>query len=351
MWQLDNRTPFAAAQGWIRDRNGAEVWLVVVKASFDILADGSTAVSPVQPAPLRVPEHHGEPGRSSIRYEADFVLTKATTDVLVVGHAHVPHGGMVRELDVGLRVGRMQKVLRVFGDRIWQSGRPGEPQPFATMPLVYERAFGGVDVRSPEPGRDWDWRNPVGCGWAIAASHLHGLPVPNIEAPDRLIRSWDERPAPAGFGPVASHWQPRAALAGTYDADWEARRQPLLPVDCEDRFFQCAPADQQCAQFLTGGEAVTLLHLSPHGRLDFLLPVIALSMESRFADGERRAHEAPKLHSAILEPDLLRMSLVWHSALECHAKAYQLEQTRISWRLAGSEVDDDESVDNLLDLV
>ena len=32
MWQVDNRTPFAAERGWVRDRNGAEIWLVAVKA-------------------------------------------------------------------------------------------------------------------------------------------------------------------------------------------------------------------------------------------------------------------------------------------------------------------------------
>ena len=27
MWKVDNRTPFAAEHGWVRDRNGAEGWL------------------------------------------------------------------------------------------------------------------------------------------------------------------------------------------------------------------------------------------------------------------------------------------------------------------------------------
>ena len=43
MWQIDNRTPFAAERGWVRDRDGAEVWLVAVKCTFDILPDGTTA--------------------------------------------------------------------------------------------------------------------------------------------------------------------------------------------------------------------------------------------------------------------------------------------------------------------
>lgn len=351
MWQLDNRTPFAAGQGWIRDRRGAEVWLVVVKATFDVLADGTTAVSTEQPEPVRIPEHHGEPGKSSIRYESDFVLTKATTDVLVVGHAHAPPGRVVQQLDVALRVADLKKVLRVFGDREWGFLGPGDSQPFATMPLVYEHAFGGVDKLSATPEKDWEWRNPVGCGYAVKSAHLKGEPVPNIESPPALIRAWDDRPEPAGFGVVASHWQPRASFAGTYDAQWEVTRQPLLADDCNDRFFQCAPSDQQTAQFLVGGEPVTWVNLSPHGRLDFSLPRMALALETGFADGERRAHDAPKLHTVIFEPDVLRVSLVWHSVLECHAKVHQLDQTRIRWWVPGANDQADETVENLLDLV
>ena len=87
MWQVDNRTPFAAERGWVRDRNGAEVWLVAVKCTFDIKPDGATDVAADQPSPLRVPQYNGEPGASSLKYEADLVLTKPTTDVTVVGQA------------------------------------------------------------------------------------------------------------------------------------------------------------------------------------------------------------------------------------------------------------------------
>ena len=351
MWQLDNRTPFAAGQGWIRDRQGAEVWLVVVKATFDVLSDGTLQVAEKQPEPVRIPEHAGEPGHSSIRFESDFVLAKATTDLIVVGHAHAPPGSVVRQLDVALRVGNLHKVLRVFGDRAWGLLGPGEPEPFARMPLVYERAFGGADKLSDTPEKDWDWRNPVGCGFAVKSAHLKGLPVPNVESPDDLIRAWEDRPAPAGFGVVASHWQPRASLAGTYDAKWEATRQPLLPEDCSDRYFQCAPLDQQTEQFLVGGERVTLINLSPRGRLEFALPSLALTLESRFSDGQRRMHKAPRLNTVIFEPDVARVSLVWHSALECHAKVHQLDQTRISWRVPGSSPDRAASVGSVLDLV
>lgn len=334
MWQLDNRTPFAAERAWVRGRDGSEVWLVAVKATFDILPDGATVVSREQPPVLRLPEHNGEPGKSSIRYESDLVLTKRATDVLVVGHAHAPAGQPVTELDVGFRVGPVRKVLKVFGDRQWDALGPSRPQPFVRMPLVYERAFGGVDPGSPQPERDWDWRNPVGCGFAVDGAHLQGHPVPNIEWPDQLIRSRDDRPPPAGFGPLASHWQPRASHAGTYDERWMRERQPLLPEDFDDRHFQCAPLDQQAPGFLSGGEPVALHHLTPGGDLRCVLPRIYLGFDTRFLDGSREIHKLRKLHSVILEPDHPRLSLVWHSALPCHFKVQKLERTMITLKTA-----------------
>jgi hypothetical protein len=330
MWQIDNRTPFAAERGWVRDRHGTEVWLVAVKCTFDILPDGTTRVSDQQPPVLRVPEYHGEPGKSSPKYEADLVLTKTTTDVLVVGHAYASGGRLVSELDAGFRVGPIKKVLIVSGDRRWRAMGRSSPEPFARMPLVYERAFGGVDVKSSHPERDWEWRNPVGTGFAVSRDHVTDLALPNVEYPDERVGSWSDRPRPAGFGAVPCHWQPRVAFAGTYDDKWMQTRQPLLPDDFDDRYFQCAPVDQQAPTFLRGGEPVVLSRLTPGGELQFTLPKVFLGFDTRFYDGTREIHKERKLHTVILEPDYPRVSLVWHTALPCHFKVHKLERTVVT---------------------
>jgi len=330
MWQVDNRTPFAAERGWVRDRNGAEVWLVAVKCTFDIKPDGTTEVSPDQPPVLRVPEYTDEPGKSSLKYEADLVLTKTTTDVVAIGHAYAPEGRPVAQMEVGLRVGPIQKVVRVSGDRTWGGHGASPPRPFAKMPLTYERAFGGVDARSEHPDRDWDWRNPVGTGFAVSRDNLAGVALPNIEYPDEVVGAWSDRPRPAGFGPVGSHWQPRAGLAGTYDDDWMKKRRPLLPDDFDDRFFQYAPEDQQAPAFLRGGEPVVLYRLTPEGDLRFFLPKVVLGFDTRFYDGTREIHKMRRLHAVILEPDYPRVSLVWHTALPCHFKVQKLERTIVT---------------------
>jgi hypothetical protein len=351
MWQVDNRTPFAARQSWVRDQNGAETWLIVVKATFDIRADGTTAVSEEQPEPARTPVWRGEPGQSSLIYENDFVLNKKTTDVVLNGTAYARDGREVNSLDVALQVGSVKKALKVFGNRVW--GPAGvflsEPLPFVQMPITYERAFGGVDLKSPHPEKDWYWPNPVGAGFVSGRSRISGVWAPNIEYPDQLISSWRARPKPAGLGFIGSHWKERAAFAGTYDEAWSAQRQPLLPVDFDLRHYQGVPNDQQAPAFLLGGEPVGLLNLTPSGILRFFLPKLELALETRFMDGERREH-IPDLHTVILQPDLPRVSLVWHSAMECHAKAYKLQRTRVRLRsLQGEPVR--EEVNSLLDLV
>ncbi|RZJ10560.1 MAG: DUF2169 domain-containing protein [Rubrivivax sp.] len=327
MWQVDNRTPFAVERSWVRDRDGTEIWLVAVKATFDILPDGSTQIAQEQPPVLRLPEHHADPTGSSIKYDADLVLRKTTTDILVVGHACAPDGQEVTQLDCGFKVGPVQKILRVFGDRRWGSFGPSAPQPFSRMPLTYERAYGGVDRKSSKPDRDWDWRNPVGTGFAVADRHAVDLPLPNIEYPEQLIRSWRDRPPPAGFGAIASNWQPRVGFAGTYDQRWQKTRAPLLAEDMDERWYQCAPADQQAAEFLRGGEPVILHNLHPRRRIEFKLPRLYLGFDTRFYDGSRELHRERALHTVILEPDFPRVSLVWQSALPCHFKVHKLDRT------------------------
>lgn len=332
MWQIENHTPYAAERTWVRDPNGSEIWVVAVKCTFSILPDGSTEVAGEQPPVVQMPEYMdpAAPALSSLRHELDLVRTKLTTDVVLIAQAHAPGGAPVTALDAGFRLGPVAKRLRVTGDRVWQGGTPSQPRHFTTMPICYERAYGGIDPGSRDSEQpQWDMRNPIGTGFVLDAAHSEGLRLPNVEYPDQLMQSWSDRPAPAGFGPLGVHWQPRVGLAGTYDERWMRERQPLLPQDFDDRHYQCAPADQQAPQFLAGGEPVALVNLAPQAEIFFSLPRVLLGMETFFSDGTRQLHERPRLHTVILEPSAMRVSLVWHSALPCHARVHKLLRTHI----------------------
>ena len=164
MWALDNHTPFAADRSWVRDRDGAEVWLVAVKGTFNIRSDGTTIVSEEQVPVCLAAKYSGEPGKSSLLYDADLPRTKVTTDVIVNGHAYASANEPVKSVKVEFRVGSLRKSLWVTGDRFWKRGLFGVEltsiATFVKMPITYERSYGGTDSKAKEP--KWDPRNPVG---------------------------------------------------------------------------------------------------------------------------------------------------------------------------------------------
>lgn len=334
MWTITNNTPFAAERCWVRDNDGAEVWLVAVKGTFFIEPDGSTRLADRQEAVCLAPVHRGAPGASSLLYDSDLNHTKVNTDVVLNGHAYAPGGRPASQVDVRLRVAGIDKTLRVFGDRIWKRTllglSPGDPQPFERLPITYERAFGGRDpAPTDSPQGAWDERNPVGLGYALSREHLAGQAAPNVEYREAPIDRWSQRLAPAGFSAVASHWKPRVQLAGTYDEVWSRERQPLLPDDFDERFYQCAPADQQARGFLSGGELVELSNLTPDGALSFRLPRLTIGFKTDFEDGSSQRHPG-RLHTVIVEPDVPRVMLVWHSQLSCHHKVLRLKTTHLA---------------------
>lgn len=325
MWALDNRTPFAVERAFLRDKNGAEVWVIAVKGTFEIARDGRIELAKLQLPVTKAPEFMGEPGRSSLRYETDLVLGKPTTDIVLHGHAYAPRGRPATEVTASMAVGPVRKSLRVIGDRIWKKDLLdfglSSPRAFVAMPITYERAYGGYDRRAADPAEHrWEPRNPVGRGFYTRRHHRIGEPAPNI-----LSMAGDD--VPAGFGPVAREWSPRVELAGTYDQDWQEKRLPLLPLDFDERFYQCAPPDQRAPKYLAGGESVVLLNLTPEGRLSFRLPTVRLSFFTDFG-GDYATHRAV-LHTVILEPDERRVQMVWHTHLHCHSLVYKLASTTV----------------------
>jgi hypothetical protein len=326
MWSVNNRSRFKAERAFARDAQGAELWIVAVRATFTIETDGPNAE--LRPADeqsdvVLAPEYFGKAGESSLRYDNDLVQTKAGTDIVVHAVAHAPRGRPARSVDVGLSVGGIRKRLRVVGDRTWKKGwrtnAPSDPEPFVALPIRYENAWGGrltdSDARDPA--------NPIGVG----ADTTPGLPVPNVEPIGKPIESAKAPGTPAGFGPIPCDWQPRLAHAGTYDEQWERTRQPLVPADFDETYFRCAPADQQLAEFLRAGEEVVLENMTPAGLLSFRLPRVYLGFRTRF---DRDAiHHRPKLHTVIIEPEERRLSMVWQSALPCHHTLYTLKDTLV----------------------
>ena len=335
MFEVVNRTPFAVSLVPGLGKDDVSNMTVVTKGTF-VIPDWS---GPPTVAEEQIPfrggdDHNGpEPAEASVRFESDACPAKPGTDVVLVGHAYAGPRRQ-RAVDVGLRVGPLQKIVRVTGDRCWvRAGRSwlmsSPAAAFERMPLVYERSFGGVDRSDPDPARHArDERNPVGTGFAVVArkERLDGLALPNIESPRHLIKDWNERPPVAGFGFVARAWLPRRALAGTYDKRWTEERSPLLPEDFDERFFSGAPANQVIIPHLRGGEPVALSNCTPDGLLSFELPRVTLSVSVNWSGGPAGQELPYVLDTVTLEPDERRVVLCWRSTFSCGNRLRQIQR-------------------------
>ncbi len=100
-------------------------------------------------------------------------------------------------------------------------------------------------------------------------------------------------------------------FGGTYDQHWIENVRPFLPDDFDERFYQCAPPDQQ-TPYLQGGEVVTLSGVSPKGELSFVIPSNPINMVIRDNRGTEHVL-SPNADTLIIEPELNRYSIVWRA--------------------------------------
>ncbi len=311
---LNNRTPFSAEDFVFPDQEGQEIVLVVLSATFQ----GLNATSPLELADQQMPvrstdEYNGNSELSSIRYEADVALDKPFVDVLINGSAYAPNQRPSAIVPIKIAVGDVRKELIVSGDRFWRTGplgiSPSSPKPFLTMPIVYERAFGGVDRSSADPkDHAVEQRNLAGLGFRGAVSYdatIH-TEVPNIEYPHFRQTRRSDTPKPAGLGVIARGWQQRICFAGTYDKQWLEEQWPFLPLDFDSRHYQAAPLDQQ-SNTVQGGEVVSLLNLTRDGIWSFHLPI--LNVPVRLHYDNRREKLCVRLDTVLIEPDFYRVTL------------------------------------------
>ena len=186
----------------------------------------------------------------------EVIALKTGTDVVVQASACSPQP--VRIMRAAVRIGHYTHEAAVFGRRLchWQNGRVvfSDPEPFETLPLRYEYAYGGRDfvfekAVAAEIKRRMDSneyrqmkgtvgaivqanhplmypRNRFGKGYIIENRQeaVEGRELPNIERPnDRLTPEriivgnpfdWDKQPIPIGFDYLDPLSFPRTAMLG-----------------------------------------------------------------------------------------------------------------------------------------
>lgn len=238
------------------------VWAqsIICKATF-LLAPGTSHLADVQEEPFVDDGFWDDDPQRSLYAPSDLVPVKPRADVLLVGHAFAPGGRPVRSLVARFVVGDVDKRIEVWCDRVfWNQGQVLEAQPFAKMPLRYERAAGG-------PGT---W-NPVGMRHDAPPDAHGAVRIPNLQAVGAIVNPGQPM-APVGFGPIAPMWLGRyEKSAGLAGERWHER---VLPQGMDHGYFNAAPWDQQVAG-IRPDERIVLENLHPvYETLETRLPGI-----------------------------------------------------------------------------
>ncbi len=326
---VDNRTPFSALAFRQYNLAGDLLGVVVARGTFKLANGGPLVLDDIQQPLVMSDVYDGDPHEAPQMACTDLAPFKPGTDVTFIGAAFAPDGVATPSWTCGLKVGPVQKRLRVHGPRVWRAKTrktwrglidkekedaldgweltSGEPVSY--VPIDWRLAFGG----RIEHGEIFE-RNPLGIGLVDQDQYRERpeWPAPQIEDADEPICSVGDRPAPAGLGPLSPFWEDRIRKAGTYDEAWLNERHPLLPHDFDFSFWQAAHPDLVTNPWLQGDEAFELDHLLPglemfHGRL----PGVGLQIEIDRGTGPARGRMVLDGVHFDMRPGVGRVFLTW----------------------------------------
>jgi len=366
---LHNATDFEAGYNLGLEKSGHHCLVVVCKATFTMPHSmDETATPKSKEEQMKV--HHmdvftGVAGESAMLYENDFAPHKPKCDVILNGSAYAYPLQETTDKVVQLRIGTLDKSFRVIGKRVWQehlfNAKASEHLPFSKKFISYDIAYGGNDLNPNKPSVDDEnyvafEANPVGQGYAPYHDTRQLIGKPLAETMELHTPATDPKSKkylPQSFGAIARHWYPRYTLGGTYDAHWEEHVKPFLPDDFDERFYQCAPKEQQIA-YIEGGEKVLLKGLTPEGERIFILPRLKVGMEVIRSNGNRE-RLTPVVDTLILEPDEERFTMICRAKVKLKRSIHEVDTIIVGtpdalWekkRLYGECYEEDTEEENL----
>jgi hypothetical protein len=235
--------------------------------------------------------------------DGDALFRRGGVDLFLFGTARIP-GRPLAETFVDLQAGGFRRRVRVVGDRSWVRRRgtlaPTAPLPFNEMPLSLARAYGGktlwdaLEIAHPD--------NPAGRGFVLEEAAAQGAALPNLEDPDRPIRSWDDRPEPVGLGfcPMTCGARLRNGLVVGEGGELHGIRSTL--------FNAAFPA--MIAERVAAGDGVQISGVTDSGApLAFRVPELPLVAELRF--GEEVIQRPLAIDQLGIEADAQRLFITY----------------------------------------
>lgn len=334
------------------DADGRQIVSLHIKKTYAIDARGACTPADEQ-APLFMPRP--EP-LAPWHTEMDILPVKRTTDVIV--HA-LAYGRGARTCTASIGIGTQRVVYRVFGDRrcIYRgTGSIGfsEAEPFESLPICYENAYGGVDETEPLPAPTtldeysrrhpgWYPRNTIGRGYVVRERReaLDELLLPNIEHPDHVLTPenivvgapelWWRQPLPWSCDWFSKGWYPQSSFFGGPPHDLPADDHDLAEVRLgwveagqraraerrsasemlDNRHFDAASL-ALVFPFLRPDERIELCGMTHDEQLVVTLPGNCPRMSVRFRG---KTHElTPVPNRLVISVEEQRLSIVWHGA-------------------------------------
>jgi hypothetical protein len=372
------------------DANGRQIVSIHAKLTYKLLPSGACELAEDQTAFLNLEHDPAKPDtEDDARFfpESDIIPFKAATDLIVMASAHAPGGRPTARMTAGIECGPLRRDFLVQGDRrcIYR-GRGqvafSEPEPFETMPLRYERAYGGcdphvvppvpkglLDALTPHPGIYP--RNPAGRGYVVCETPelIDGLLLPNVEdpgdplRPERLVsggpENWWRQPLPWSCDWFDVNWYPRSVFLGGLpdhlpddDRLVEEVRRGYVPGDQNARFRQAAISDLfdprlgdaaspgLAVPFMKGDEAVCLRGMTRLPEFVVRLPGQPPKMDVRF---ERKTVSiVPVPNRVLISTEEMGVYIVWHGAFATPRELPDRPQPGLDappgWELDGVEV-------------
>ena len=292
---------------------------VIVRARHRIAPGGRLSLVPPEEQPedlRRQPIDCGEYGMLM----PDTVYPRNGTDVIVLGEAVCREPS--RATRVGVHVGPYAVEWNVFGDRVWESTlgelTPSLPERFERMPVTWARAFGGVTEGEYGP---IPWHaNPVGRGFYMSREAARGQPLPNVESPAQPIKSWTDRPDPAGTGPYSPTWGLRAMAM--VDVDEQAKKVSFHPE--RGLFDRAHPA-------LSGKKVepgpMRLVGWSAEGTIELAIPEVPWEVRLTFDGRETRL--PMELEEILVDLRIGVVDLTYRAMFRYPVVAHQERLTRV----------------------
>lgn len=335
---------------------------VIAKRTYSIRS-GRCRVADEQVPLVEAPQV--DPETDILAHDMDIVLNRSRVDVIVRGKAR-PHGAR-RTFDARVRVGDLDRAIRVCGDRrCWRDHnghiRFSDPAPIEAVDVAWSSAYGGVDevllARNEDPieayckdqgityrprfGSYVYPRNRAGKGYLIEPTPegLEGCHLPNLEDPAHVLTPerlavgradwWPAGPPPASFGWQSYNYFPRMAmlaLVPRYDIE---RFAPSAFVEVQVGSLKAAsitptaePADRLdvavAQQSALGMRAGQVTPGSP-AELTAVHPVDEIWSFAMPSEIPRMAIEIPRkgsielvpqIRTVLLEPDRDRLVTTW----------------------------------------